>query len=154
MQKFNVKSDEGIFLGYSRNSRALCVFNKRTKVVMESMNVNMLNQGLETCEEDAKVNSFAINNSPNSTSGATTDESGADNSCHDIRSIQLAKQIQKNYPVDNIIGQLDHGITTRRKEPVDYRKMVRLIDQSCFISKLEPKNIDKALKDEQWINAM
>ena len=39
--KFDVKSDEGIFLGYSTNSRAYRVFNKRTKTVMESINVEV-----------------------------------------------------------------------------------------------------------------
>ena len=38
-RKFDPKSDEGIFLGYSRNSRAYRVFNKRTKTIMESINV-------------------------------------------------------------------------------------------------------------------
>jgi hypothetical protein len=37
--KFDTKSDEGIFLGYSTNSRAYRVFNKRTEIVMESINV-------------------------------------------------------------------------------------------------------------------
>ena len=37
--KFDAKSDEGIFLGNSVNSRAYRVFNKRTKTVMESINV-------------------------------------------------------------------------------------------------------------------
>ena len=37
--KFDAKSDEGIFLGYSVNSRAYRVYNKRTKTVMESINV-------------------------------------------------------------------------------------------------------------------
>ena len=37
--KFNAKSDEGIFLGYSTNSRAYRVFNKCTKMVMKSNNV-------------------------------------------------------------------------------------------------------------------
>ena len=37
--KFDAKSDEGIFLGYSTTSRAYRVFNKRTKMVMKSINV-------------------------------------------------------------------------------------------------------------------
>ena len=37
--KFNAKSDEGIFLGYSTTSRAYRVFNKRTKTVMKSINM-------------------------------------------------------------------------------------------------------------------
>ena len=39
--KFDAKSDEGIFLGYSTKSRAYRVFNKRTKTVMESINVKI-----------------------------------------------------------------------------------------------------------------
>ena len=39
--KFDVKSDEGIFLGYSTSSQAYRVYNKRTKTVMESINVKI-----------------------------------------------------------------------------------------------------------------
>ena len=36
--KFDAKSDESIFLGYSTTSQAYEVFNRRTKIVMESIN--------------------------------------------------------------------------------------------------------------------
>ena len=39
MSEFDAKSDEGIFLGYSLNNQAYKVYNKRTKVVMEFINV-------------------------------------------------------------------------------------------------------------------
>ena len=39
--KFDAKGDEGIFLGYSTTSRAYRVFNKRTKMIMESINVEI-----------------------------------------------------------------------------------------------------------------
>ena len=39
MRKFDSQSDEGIFLGYSFTSKADRVYNKRTKKVMETMNV-------------------------------------------------------------------------------------------------------------------
>ena len=39
--KFDAKIDDGIFLGYSTTSRAYRVFNKRTKTVMESINVKI-----------------------------------------------------------------------------------------------------------------
>ena len=38
-RKMDPKSDEGIFLDYSTNSRAYKVYNNRTQVVMESINV-------------------------------------------------------------------------------------------------------------------
>ena len=37
--KFDSRSDEGIFLGYSSTSKAYRVYNKRTKKVMETINV-------------------------------------------------------------------------------------------------------------------
>ena len=39
--KFDAKSDERIFLRYSTSSRAYIVYNKRTKIVMESINVKI-----------------------------------------------------------------------------------------------------------------
>ena len=39
--KFDANSDEGIFLGYSTTNRAYRVFNKRTRMVMESINVEI-----------------------------------------------------------------------------------------------------------------
>ena len=37
--KLDAKSDEGVFLGYSTTSRAFRVYNKRTRSIMESINV-------------------------------------------------------------------------------------------------------------------
>ena len=39
MGKFDFRSDEGIFLGYSSTSKAYRVYNKRTMKVMEIVNV-------------------------------------------------------------------------------------------------------------------
>ncbi|KAJ9561824.1 hypothetical protein OSB04_006984 [Centaurea solstitialis] len=38
--KFKPKSDESIFIGYSHNSKAYRVFNKRTRTILESSNVD------------------------------------------------------------------------------------------------------------------
>jgi len=38
-RKMDPKSDEGIFLGYSTNSRAYRVYNSKTETVMESINM-------------------------------------------------------------------------------------------------------------------
>ena len=40
-RKFDAISDESIFLGYSTTSQAYKVFNKRTKIVMKSINVEI-----------------------------------------------------------------------------------------------------------------
>ena len=37
--KFDAKSDDGVFLGYSNNSKTYCVYNMRTQTIMESANI-------------------------------------------------------------------------------------------------------------------
>ncbi|GKG29322.1 retrovirus-related pol polyprotein from transposon TNT 1-94, partial [Tanacetum coccineum] len=40
--KFDGKSDEGYFVGYSVVSKAMRVFNKRTRIVEETLNIRFL----------------------------------------------------------------------------------------------------------------
>ena len=69
--KFDAKSDEGIFLGYSTSGRAYGVYNKRTKTVMESINVKIDEattkvemvddgEGLSTKEPTVEVEAFDV----------------------------------------------------------------------------------------------
>jgi len=60
--KFDPKSDEGIFLGYSTNSRAYRVFNKRTETVMESINVVIDDEEVEAPSnvEENQLNSAEL----------------------------------------------------------------------------------------------
>ncbi|KAK2409679.1 putative mitochondrial protein [Trifolium repens] len=55
-------------------------------------------------------------------------------------------RVQKNHPLDLVIGNPDQGITTRRSNEV--------ISNSCFVSLIEPKNVKEAITDECWIEAM
>ena len=50
MKKFDSRSDERIFLRYSSTSKAYRVYNKRTKKVMETVNV-VINESLESGSE-------------------------------------------------------------------------------------------------------
>ena len=56
LEKFDAKSDNGYFLGYSSTSRAYRVYNLGTKIVMESSNV-VINDALSS-------ESLSENNSP------------------------------------------------------------------------------------------
>ncbi|XP_075489607.1 uncharacterized protein LOC142528441 [Primulina tabacum] len=77
--------------------------------------------------------------------------------------LNIPTKIQKNHPSSQIIGSVQGEVQTRKKEKVDYRKMLGLVCMStmyshvrfsCFVSQIEPKNVVEALKDEFWINAM
>ncbi|GAA0145415.1 hypothetical protein LIER_05613 [Lithospermum erythrorhizon] len=151
-QKFDIKGNEDIFLGYSRNSRALQVYNKCTQVVMESINIKVVNQDQSPKEEEEEpsITPLVIDTQADQTTKADNNVTPAiiDSS------IEPAPQIQKTHPVGNIIGEMDGGMTTRRKDRVDYRKMDGLFVETCFLSNIEPKDVKAALQDENWINAM
>ncbi|KAI3808308.1 hypothetical protein L1987_24257 [Smallanthus sonchifolius] len=67
----------------------------------------------------------------------------------------------KDHPVTNIIGNLQDGVKTRSL--VDNTCLYTCIkdsgvlddcSHSCFISQVEPKNVEMALNDNNWIEAM
>lgn len=49
---------------------------------------------------------------------------------------------------------ITEGKRTRGKKNVDYREMAGMISMTCYSSTIEPKNIEKALTDEYWTEAM
>ena len=57
----------------------------------------------------------------------------------------------KNNSSSLIIGDPSVGIITRRKDKVDYLKMIANL---CYTSTIEPTSVEVALKDEYWINVM
>ncbi|KAI3682893.1 hypothetical protein L1987_83244 [Smallanthus sonchifolius] len=60
-----------------------------------------------------------------------------------------AQRINKKHPLENIIGQVHQGVQTRSKS---HEANICLF--SYFLSQVEPKKIDEALKHSSWIEAM
>ena len=56
-------------------------------------------------------------------------------------------RIPRDLSVENIIGQIQRGVSTKRTVS-NYCKHM------AFVSEVEPKSISEALKDESWIVAM
>ena len=53
----------------------------------------------------------------------------------------------RNHPLDNIIGDISKGVTTRHS-------LKDLCNNMAFVSMIEPKNFKEAIIDDQWIVAM
>lgn len=53
--------------------------------------------------------------------------------------------VQKKHPSSSIIGDLNIGITTRKKHKIYYAKLITNI---CYTYSIEPISINEALKDE------
>jgi len=151
-RKMDPKSDEGIFLGYSTNGRAYKVFNSRTKIVMESINVVIDDASVDRVpnvepEPDVET-SVQETNAPTQVNESQSKKKEIEQAEQDHVSISKGPSIRfwKNHSQDLIIGSLDQVITTKRSNEV--------ISSSCFVSKLEPKNVKEDRSDKLWIDAM
>ena len=56
-------------------------------------------------------------------------------------------RIPRDLSVENIIGQIKEGDSTRSS-------ISNFCRHTTFVSQIEPKSIDEALKDEKWVEAM
>ena len=53
----------------------------------------------------------------------------------------------RDHPLDTIIGDISRGVQTRSR-------LASFYEHFSFVSFIEPKKIDEALKDIDWVNAM
>ena len=56
-------------------------------------------------------------------------------------------RVKLNHPITNILGSLNDNMLLRSKA-------LNVITYSCYLSQVEPKKVDKALEDADWINFM
>ena len=130
LDKFDSKSDEAIFIGYSSRSKAYRVYNKRTLIIEESLHISFdenKNQTIHIENDDELQNT---ENTTKTTNNTTKNEN-----------LTKSWQYATSHPKDLIIGEVSKGILTRSK-----------VDLECatyaFMSSIEPKNIQEACNDE------
>ena len=181
--KFDTKSDEGIFLGYSTTSRAYRVFNKRTKTVMESINVEIDDaiikvemvddgEGPSTKEPTVEVEALDIEvkgptpekestlmnsrmetqSMSRTTSPLTPPEVHPPISRNDEVSTtkKPSSRVSKNHLDSNIIGSLDEGLRLRKGNIL----LANHVTYHCYLAQFEPKRVEEALQDENWVESM
>ncbi|GJY33546.1 retrovirus-related pol polyprotein from transposon TNT 1-94 [Tanacetum coccineum] len=144
LTKFDLKSYEGVFLGYSQNSKAYIILNKHTTKIKESLNVTFDKTPL-----------------PSKTSPLVDDDLDEEEAIREIEKKNLENIVEdetlkideivnikesRNHPLENVIGNLNQR--TLRSQAQNQRNFY------CFISTIEPKNVNEALGDESWILAM
>nr|GEX24830.1 retrovirus-related Pol polyprotein from transposon TNT 1-94 [Tanacetum cinerariifolium] len=144
LTKFDPKSYEGVFQGYSQNSKACIILNKQTMKVKESLNVTFDETPplpkTSPLEYDELVKEEAIEVSKTKLIGNDFKDISLEN--NQIVNIKESK----THPLENVIGNLNQR--TLRSQAQDKSNFF------CFISTIEPKNINEALKDENWVMAM
>nr|GFC63896.1 hypothetical protein [Tanacetum cinerariifolium] len=145
------KGDECIFVGYSTQSRDYRVFNKRTRVIMESIHVNF-----DELPQKASVQ--------NSSDPAPT--------CQTMASVQISSDpAPKCQTMSSAVSAAD--APTQRQQPSaplnnhttpvptcqnPTRRQLESDAEMCMfaltVSRTEPKNIKEALADSAWIESM
>ena len=175
--KFDAKSDKGIFLGYFTTSRAYRDFNKRTKIVIESINVKIDDaltkvemsddeEGLGTKESDVEVEALDIE-----VEGSTPiEESTPMNPRMETRSMsrtsspltppEVHLHISRNDEVSTskkpssrvIKNHPDSNIIGSLDEILCLRKgnilLANHVTYHCYLAQFEPKRVEEALQDE------
>jgi hypothetical protein len=141
LTKFDPKSYEGVFLGYSQSSKAYIVLNKETLRVEESLNVTF-DESLPPSKtsplvDDDLVESQAIE---------SQEILGNDKEDELLNKELVNVKESKSHPLDSVIGNINER-TLRSKVQNESNYF-------CFVSTIEPKNINEAIKDESWVIAM
>ncbi|GJY88642.1 retrovirus-related pol polyprotein from transposon TNT 1-94 [Tanacetum coccineum] len=144
LTKFDPKSYEGIFLGYSQNSKACIILNKHTRKVEESLNVTF-----DETPPPSKTSPLVDDDLDEEEAIKVTEKKNLENDIVDetleIDEIVNIKE-SRNHPLENVIGNLNQR--TLRSQAQNQSNFF------CFISTIEPKNVNEALTDDSWIVAM
>jgi hypothetical protein len=78
-----------------------------------------------------------------SISSQLNDQPSVSNQVQVLQSTNIAR----DHPLDSIIGDISTGVQIRSR-------LASFYEHFSFVSSIEPKKIDKALKDVDWVNAM
>ncbi|KAJ9555863.1 hypothetical protein OSB04_010477 [Centaurea solstitialis] len=176
--KFDSKSDDGIFLGYSSISKTYRVFNKRRQTIEETIHVKFDESDLPDGFEENPIPPSDITTPPliNATplSQITPPEPDQPTNSEDFSQTTVSEPSPTNLLPDpssneaSTSGQVyqppalrwtkDHPIDQVLGNPSSGVKTRRQAGNVClyvnFISENEPKEIDDALRDPAWVSAM
>ena len=159
--KFDAKSDVGMFLGYSTNSLAYRVFNQRTKFIGDNVNaVFDHNIGFYQARVTQTIECVTHPASTSSDVKIKDESEGEDDQIEEQRVDLDRAKVHKNHSLADVIGGVfDERV--KRKKQIDFKEMVKLAcfmaemnELECFVSLIEPKELQEALDDEFWTESM
>nr|GFB38653.1 Gag-Pol polyprotein [Tanacetum cinerariifolium]GFB57734.1 Gag-Pol polyprotein [Tanacetum cinerariifolium] len=178
LDKLKEKGDECIFMGYSTQSRAYRVFNKRTKLIMESIHVNFdelpqMASVYISSDPAPECQEMHVNLSPGQTHAkndqvandefinifSTLVQDQRETSSRHVDSSNMHTFYQrypsehrwiKDHPLEQVIGNPSQSVRTRRQLESD----TEMCMFALTVSRTEPKNIKEAMADSAWIESM
>ncbi|GKB11879.1 retrovirus-related pol polyprotein from transposon TNT 1-94 [Tanacetum coccineum] len=144
LTKFDPKSYEGVFLGYSQNSKAYIILNKHTRKIKESLNVTF-----DETPPPSKTSPLVDDDLDEEEAIKVAEKKILENDIED-ETLEIDEVVNikesRNHPLENVIGNLNQR--TLRSQAQNQSNFF------CFISTIEPKNVNEALTDKSWIIVM
>ncbi|GJY77226.1 zf-CCHC domain-containing protein [Tanacetum coccineum] len=138
LTKFDPKSYEGVFLGYSQNSKAYIILNKHIMKIEESLNVTF-----DETPPPSKTSPLVDDDLDEEEAIKVTEKKNLESDIKD-ETLEIDKVVNikesRNHLLENVIGNLNQR--TLRSQAQNQSNFF------CFISTIEPKNVNEALKDE------
>ncbi|GJV04586.1 retrovirus-related pol polyprotein from transposon TNT 1-94 [Tanacetum coccineum] len=135
---------DGEVIGYSQNSKAYIILNKHTGKVEESLNMTF-----DETPPPSKTSPLVDDDLDEEEAIKVTEKKNLENDIEDetleIDEIVNIKE-SRNHPLENVIGNLNQR--TLRSQAQNQSNFF------CFISTIEPKNVNEALTDDSWIVTM
>ncbi|CAM8925746.1 unnamed protein product [Rhodiola kirilowii] len=165
--KFDPRSDEGIFVGYALHSKAYKVFNKRTKLFEESVHVifdeeSMGNDSghvpdIHVAEDDdgfelirprdvAVIDVPQNHKTPEQDNGQVPEAGEVLGEPEEIQETQEVTELRRSTRVRQPSSAL--------RDYVCYAAVQGETVMNAFVYLIEPKTVEEALKDPDWIQAM
>ncbi|XP_031268825.1 uncharacterized protein LOC116127306 [Pistacia vera] len=153
--KFDSKSDKGVFLGYSSNSRFPHKDDIDDLTSPPNMTIDHYNVPTPSSPKDVTTSKSEVNTSA-TRKGSLPKRQGLElivDLSNEITHQKTPKTreppswIKKAHPPSTVIGNPDEVMVTRRKT---LSEIINL----CYVSLSEPKNAKEALEHNCWIAAM
>nr|GEY08901.1 hypothetical protein [Tanacetum cinerariifolium] len=172
--KLKAKGDIGVFVGYSKESDAFRVYNKRTRKIHESVNVNfdeiseMASKQFRLKPGLSNLNEMGKSSNPTVSQVLETSKKDLEYLFHnfydeyfDVSKIMKSPTANvensnneisshedtKDHPLHKIIGDPKSSVHTRGQ-------LASSCLFACLLSSIEPANVVEALKDTDWVIAM
>ncbi|GKD31597.1 retrovirus-related pol polyprotein from transposon TNT 1-94 [Tanacetum coccineum] len=131
-------------VGYSQNSKAYIILSKHTIKIEELLNVTF-----DETPSPSKTTPLVDDDLDEEEAFKVTEKKNLENDIEDetleINEVVNVKE-SRNHPLENVIGNLNQR--TLRCQAQNQSNFY------CFISTIEPKNENEALKDKSWIIVM
>jgi hypothetical protein len=153
MRKFDSGVDKGILVGYSSTRKAYKCYNLRLNKVVESINVKIDETSRPKSKEEENKSMKQLFEEEDEKEEEEEDEYEENSIEVEVQVQQVSpktpsKQVQKNHPSDQIIGNKDGRVENRRK--IHSPEQTRL----ALLSTIESNCFEEANKDEFWNKAM